>query len=343
MKFLPVIVMAIAMLAACSNADSSAGEAEPSALVSVARAGPGDVETTMTVFGTVEQNAGSQMALSAPAEAMISRIVAPVGTAVARGQVILVLSPSPNTRSEGAQLSASATAASQAYDRAMRLRRDGLASDADVETARAAAQSAQAARGAAATKAGQLILRAPFAGFVETIANSPGEMVAAGTTIVTIARSGDMRARFRLDQGLLGRLSRGAGINVSLPTDEGDNATTLPIAAIDPTIDPQSRQASIYVNVPGANDIGAGQPLKGVVTLERAAAGSVTVPYAALLDDGGQPYVFVVSKGIALRKDVTVSASDGTTAAISSGVNAGDMVVTQGGTALDDGMKVRTK
>ena len=343
MRFFPIAVAVALSLAGCSNSSDTTAAPEPSALVTLTRAGPGNVATAMTIFGTVEQNAGSQMALSAPAEATVSRIVAPVGTAVAQGQAILVLAPTPGTRADTAQMLATASAADQAYQRALRLRKDGLASDADVESARAAAQSANAARNAASTKAGQLTLRAPFAGYVETIANSPGEMVAAGTTIVTIARSGAMRARFRLDHSLLGRISRNSGVNVSLSTDEGDNAMALPIIAVDPTIDPQSRLASIFVNIPAGNDIGAGQPLKGEITLEQAESGAVVVPYAALQDDGGQPFVYVADKGVARRKDITISASDGTTVAISAGLKAGDMVVTQGGTALEDGMKVRTK
>ena len=94
--------------------------------------------------------------------------------------------------------------------------------------------------------------------------------------------------------------------------------------------------------MPAAFGSGTGQPLSGEVTLEQSSS-ATTIPYEALLDDGGQPYVFVVAAEIAHRKDVELGASDGTTVAIVSGVRVGDMVVTRGGTALDDGTKVRTK
>ena len=69
----------------------------------------------------------------------------------------------------------------------------------------------------------------------------------------------------------------------------------------------------------------------------------LAIPYAALLDDGGQPFVYVVQAGIAHRRDVTTGAAEGDRIAVTSGVKAGDLVVTQGGTALEDGMKVRTR
>lgn len=67
------------------------------------------------------------------------------------------------------------------------------------------------------------------------------------------------------------------------------------------------------------------------------------VPYSAVLDDGGQPFVFVVTKGVAHRRDVRLGASNGVTISVASGIALGDQVVIEGGTALEDGMKVRTK
>ena len=53
--------------------------------------------------------------------------------------------------------------------------------------------------------------------------------------------------------------------------------------------------------------------------------------------------MFVVASGTAHRRDVTVGATDGDRVAITRGVKAGERVVTQGGTAVEDGIKVRTK
>ena len=328
------------MLAACSASSNTAPAPEPVALVSLARAQSGGVASTLSIYGTVEQNAASQYTLSAPVEATVSRIAAPAGTPVGRGQLVVALVPSPSTRAQIARLSADARAAQQAYERTRRLRADGLVSDAEVESARAAAQGAQASRAALSSQSGQLALRAPGAGFVQSIATSPGNLVPPGTTVATISRNGDLRARFGIDPASIARLSRGAGVR--LKPSGGGQAITVPITSVDPTVDPQTRLASVYVRVPAAYGTGAGQPLSGEITLEQVSAG-VTVPYEALLDDGGQPYVFVVTKGTAHRKDVEAGASDGKNVAIAKGIQVGDQVVTRGGTALEDGMKVRTK
>lgn len=340
MKFRPFVMAAAAALAACSASSDNAPAADPTALVKLAQAQAGSVASTQAVYGAIELNADTQFTLSVPVEAVVSRILAPVGSPVRRGQVVVVLTPSPSTRADVARISAQALSAQQAYERAQRLRTEGLVSDAEVESARAAAQSARASRAALATQTSGLALRAPGSGFVQSIASNPGDLVTGGSTIATISRSGDLRARFGIDPALLPRLAREAG--VQLASSGGQPASVLPIRAVDPSVDPLTRLASIYVTVPAGMTGGAGQPLKGEVTLEQAGS-AVTVPYAALLDDGGQPYVFVVTKGVATRKDVTVGATDGSTVAITKGVAAGDDVVIEGGTALEDGMKVRTR
>lgn len=333
-------IAAVGILAACSGSSDAPPAPDPTALVSLAQAQSGGVASTQSIYGTVEQNADTQYTLSAPVEATVSRIAAPVGTPVSRGQLVVALSASPSTRADLARLSADARSAQQAYERAQRLRTDGLVSDAEVESARAAAQGAQASRAALSTQSGQLALRAPGAGSVQSIATSPGNLVSAGTTVATISRNGDLRARFGIDPALIGRISRSAGVR--LAPSGGGQSITVPIVSVDPAVDAQTRLASVYVRVPAIYNMGAGQPLSGEVTLEQS-SDAVTVPYDALLNDGGQPYVFVVSQGAAHRKDVEIGASNGSRVAVTKGVQMGDQVVTRGGTALEDGMKVRTK
>ena len=53
--------------------------------------------------------------------------------------------------------------------------------------------------------------------------------------------------------------------------------------------------------------------------------------------------MFVVEKGVARRRDVVIATEGEDGVALTRGVNPGEQVVTAGGTALEDGMKVRFK
>jgi RND family efflux transporter MFP subunit len=293
----------------------------------------------VTLYGAVENDAYGRHVLAAPIEARLVAIDAPVGTAVRAGQVVARLAPSPTSRVDLAKARSDAAAARSAYARAQRLRADGLASDADVETARAAAETATATSASMAASSGALTLRTPAAGFIETIAFAPGDIVPAGSAVATLAASGRLRARFGIDPTLAGRLHRGMALHAATPDGK---TIDLPIQSVDPVVDPQTRLASVFATVPAGAGIGANATLTATVSLAGGGA-ALSVPYAALLDDAGQPYVFVVANGVAHRREVELGPVGGDRVAIARGLKPGDRVVTAGGTAIEDGMKVRTK
>lgn len=340
MKAALALTLAILLAACGAGEDAADGEAKPVALVALALAQQGTVDETLTVYGAVEAGAMGKHVLAAPAEATVVAIEAPVGTKVGAGQVVVRLAPSPTSKLDYAKAATDAAAAQAAYARAQRLRADGLVSDADVETARAAAQSASATRASLGARNGALTLRSPTAGFVESVASAPGDLVAPGTAVASIAGSGNLRARFGLDPAQASRIKPGMVIRVTPPSGI---AFSAPVLSVDPVVDPTTKLASLFVNVPAGSGIGTNSALNGQLDLGSNGGAALTIPYGALLDDAGQPYVFVVSKGIAHRRDVETGPVSGERVVIVKGVKPSDQVVTEGGTALEDGMQVRTK
>ena len=334
-------VLVFLTLAACSSGSTQKNNAPaPTALVKLAPVTSGSVAQMITIYGAAQNDATNQRTLTAPAEALVSRFVVPQGNPVRKGQLVVQLSPSPTTRLDVANARAAATTAQLAYERAKRLRNDGLVSDAEVESARAAAQTSQATVSSLSGRAGSLSLTAPVSGYVESYPVGEGQLVAAGTSVAMIAQAGDLRARFGIDSALARQISRGGSLDLLRGPDQPP--LTVPIISVNPVVDPATRLASIYTRIPASAGIGAGEPLRAKVTIQTPDIGP-SVPYKALLNEGGQPYVYIVSQGVAHRQDVTVGASNGSRVAITKGLSSGAKVVVQGGTALEDGMKVRTK
>lgn len=335
-----MVLIAVLGCAGCSGGSADETAPAPVALVTLATVEQGSLSQQVKLYGVAEGGAGAKIALTAPAEAIVARIVAPVGARVGLGDVVAQLSPAPNTRLDVAKASADARAADAAYSRARRLRADGLVGNAEVDTARAAATSADATRASLAGRAGSLTLRARAAGFVESIPVNVGDLVQAGAMVATITRPGDLRAHLGADPAIARVLH--AGTPVRFEATAGRAAFTVPIQSVAPIVDPTTRLAAVFAELPAAAGLGVGETLTGTVPIGNI-GNSLTIPYSALLDDGGQPYLFVVSRGIAHRRDVAVGPTEGDRVAITSGVHAGEQVVVQGGTAIDDGMKVRTK
>ena len=332
-----LLILAALLIAGCSKGGDESATDEPVAEVRVATAALGSSNGAIVAYGATEAGPGAIHSLVAPAEAIVDTVWAPTGTAVGVGQPVVSLRPSRTSRLENAKALGDAQAANAAYARALRLRKDGLASDADVETARSAAVSARAAVANMGIGSG-LTLRASVAGTVQGLTAKPGDQIPAGTAVATVIGRGDLRARFGVDPVIAPRIHPGTTAQIELAG--GGTPITVPIVGVDPTVDATTRLASVFVRVPSGFSLAAGEPLRATVQIGATGQG-ITVPYSALLDDGGRSYVFVVQKGVAKRVDVSPGSSAGDTVQILKGLQPGDQVVVEGGTALDDGMKVK--
>jgi RND family efflux transporter MFP subunit len=335
------ITAPLALLAACSSGGETDTAAEaPVALVTLAPATQGAAHEDMTLYGAVEPGPEGRLSLVAPAEAKVAEIRVATGTTVRRGQIIARLQPSAQGRADAAKAASDAAAADKAFARATRMRGDGLMSDADVETTRAAAAAADALRDSFASRTAGFVLRAPADGTVDTVAATVGDLLQAGAAVASVTRAGDLRVRFGLDPD--SAQSVHPGMTIHIASAAAHAPIDVAVETVNANVDPQTRLASLYAHVPAASGLRIGETLSATVPI-MGPGGALTIPYAALLDDGGQPYVFVVSGGIAHRRDVETAASSGARVAITKGVRAGERVVTAGGTAIEDGMKIRTR
>lgn len=332
--FLPLM-----FLAGCGSggSDDAGDKADPVAQVRTAPATLGATAEQTIVYGTAEAGPGGERTLIAPAETIVDQILAPNGTAVRAGQIVATLKPSRTTAIDLVKAFADATSAEAALARARRLRADGLASDADVETARAAAQTARATQANLGISRAGMALRAPIAGVVQGLTAKSGDQLAAGATVAGIMVKGDLRAHFGIDPAIAQRVRSGQPLD--LETISGGAHASLSVSGVDSQVDPTTRLASVYARIPSDFGVGSGESLRGSLSLAAQAHG-LTIPYAALLDEGGRSYVFIVKAGVAHEQSVSPGSSAGDRIEILKGLHAGDKVVTEGGTALEEGMKV---
>lgn len=333
-----IVIAPLALLAGCGGSSDEEAAPDPVAAVKTAVATVGQGNQSIDVFGVAEALPGDERGMSIQAEARVERIVAPTGTLVRAGQVVAILSPSQTTQLDMAKARSDASAASAALARTMRLRKDGLVSDAEVEAARAAAQVASATLSTTGQRSGTLVLRAPVSGTVQNLTAKPGDLLPAGTTVATIGAQVNLQARFGLDPAMATRVARGQ--QVSLGSSNSDARVQTSISGIDIQVDPTTRQVFALARIPGGAGFALGQPLRGNIAVSGTVSG-VTIPYSALLDDGGKSFVFVVDKDTAHQVPVLPGNSAGDRIIVLKGLKAGDRVVTEGGTALEDGMKVR--
>jgi len=336
-KRILLLVLCLPIAACGASGSKESDQAKPVAQVRTAVAIGGGAAETVTAYGVAEQAPGNDRGLTTQADAILAQIVAPTGTSVSPGQVVAVLAPTAIARLDIAKASTDERASEQALARTLRLRKDGLASDADVNSARATYQTAAQTLAAARQRGSTLVLRAPIAGNVQGLTAKAGDVIPAGTTVATVGARGDLRAHLGVDPAIATRVRIGQPISISA-VNRTFTAMTA-VSGINPLVDPTTRLASIFARLPGGQGFGPGESLRGSISVS-GGGGGVLIPYSALLDDGGRTYVFVVKDGVASQRDVTPGNSIGETIQVLQGLQPNERVVTEGGTALEDGMKV---
>jgi HlyD family secretion protein len=110
-----------------------------------------------------------------------------------------------------------------------------LQADADLAAARADAERARGQLEEARANRSDLRLLAPFAGTVATRTAEPGEVVAAGTPVVTLVNLGQVYLRAFVPEGAIGRVRVGQPARVYL-----DSAPSTPIDATVSRVDPEA-------------------------------------------------------------------------------------------------------
>ncbi len=326
-------------VAAVGCARKPAAEDAPAAVAEVTTVvlAAGELDRTVTAFGAAEFAAGGEATLSAPMEATVARVDVGAGAAVRQGQTMLALLPSAQSRADLAKATADAAQAAAALARAERLRATGLDSNADVETARAAAVTADASlRGLRARQSG-LAVRSPVTGLVESVSVGPRDLIAAGATLAKVGRASDLKVRLGLDPAKAAAVRLGAAVRLQPLGGEGGVIDGV-VSLVDRRLDPQTHMAGVVVSAPPSR-LAPGEALRAEIVLGHARG--PLVPRRAILWDGDKPYVLVVAGGKVHRKDIAVAAETSDQVVIGQGAAVGDRIVVEGGASLDDGAAVR--
>lgn len=209
-----------------------------------------------------------------------------------------------------------------------------------LDSANAQLVTAEAQARVARNEAGYSVLLADADGIiVETLAE-PGQVVAAGQTVVKLAHAGPREATVNLPETVRPVIGSSAQARLYGPSSVPSPAR---LRQLSDAADPSSRTYEARYVLDGE---AAAAPLGATVTIRVAAPASdpeIQVPLGAVLDDGRRPGVWVLDRAtstVRFRPVQLVRVSSET--AVISGVSAGDPIVSLGAHLLQEGARVRT-
>jgi len=243
----------------------------------------------------------------------------------------------------------------------------GLSSEAEMDRARAGSESlaAQLERKQADVRVAEkqldvyrqqledTVIRAPFAGVVVAKNAQPGEMispVSAGggftrTGIGTIVDMGSLEIEIDVNETYINRVKPGQKIIATLDAYP-DWSIPCHVIAIIPTADRQRATVEVRVGFDELDtrilpDMGVKVAFQeeGVVT--SAGRAGVMVPQSAVIEAGGKQFVLLVADGTVERRAIATAAERGKEILVISGISAGDKVIINASSNLQDGDRVK--
>lgn len=280
-----------------------------------------------------------------------------VGDNVQAGQILLALDPkdvNQSVEAASAQLASARANYQLAADNAARysaLYAQGAVSEAirdqyntQLEAASAALRQAQAQANVSSNQLGYTQLVSDTSGVVTALNAEVGQVVAAGTPIATVVRSGEREVHINVPESV--KLSVGQQAAVSFWALPGVEATGH-VREIASMADPVTRTYKVCVAVPAwPTEAKLGMTAKVSFADEAVNANASTVagyliPAQALYQINNKAQVWVVRERKAQLVEITVAGYAGNDIIISQGLRQGDKVVTAGLAKLIPNQEVR--
>jgi HlyD family secretion protein len=337
------------------SARSAAGSKAKGVPVRTVEVAARDLDDVAVLTGTLHPR--SEIQVVAQVSARLMRVVRDEGSRVAAGEVLAVLEDADYRLAHDRAAAALATAeANRAHATAEKERaesllktggitdKDRLSADVALQVATASVAQAKAEESIAALQLDRCRITAPFAGRVAKRHADVGAMVANGTPVFTLVDDGLLEFRAAAPSADWGRVKVGAEADVTADALSGFDVRGR-VARVVPLVDDRSRTFDVVVEVPGSRDLVGGLFARARIRVGRV-SGALVVPPQALVRDGGSPgeaQTFVVSKGVAERRTVSlgVEAADGIQ--VTQGLAAGDVVVLDPPVALASGSAVEAE
>lgn len=243
-------------------------------------------------------------------------------------------------------------------DRAVKLGKTGTSSVSQVEQATAAAEVAdarlQAARQSVSVgeadikvvdsqianidlKLARTGVKAPVAGIVSARNAKMGAIASgAGEPLFTLIRDGELELVADLSETEIRKVEPGQKAIVRLAG--GRDTIEGVVRLVSPTVDAESRQGFIRIDIDEASGARAG--MYGSAEVIVAEKTALALPLSAVTTDRNGSFARMVDNGVVRQAKIETGIQDGALIEVSGGLKAGDIVVEKAGAFVRDGDRI---
>lgn len=338
---LAVVLTAATLLAGCGsragNGEDKKDDTPPAVTVEAVAAEPRAMAASYSGSAPLEARAEAQVVAKTSGVAL--EVLVEEGDVVRAGQV-LVRIDADRARLNLAQVDAQVKKLEANFRRASELVKQQMVSVGDHDQLRYDLENARAAWRLAQLELSYTSVTAPISGVIASRSIKPGNFVQINTPIIRIVDNSRLEATLNVSERDRTSLREGLPVRMSVDALPGRVFEGV-VDRIAPVVDAGSGTFRVVCAFdPGEEALQPGMFARiGIDYDTRASA--LAIPRSALLEDEGDPAVYVVRDGKAVRTAITTGYVDGGFIEVRDGLAEGDRVVTAGKVALRDGAQVQ--
>jgi RND family efflux transporter MFP subunit len=179
-------------------------------------------------------------------------------------------------------------------------------------------------------------MTAPISGVVEAVNLTLNNFAASGTVAFVISNGSNKTVTFYVTDQVRQTLTAGQEVSVVSDGRTYQGAVT----EISGVVDAATGLFKVKAVINEAQSLPDGLAVELTTTAYRS-SGAILIPSDAVYFDEGNAYVYVAQDGTVVRTEVTVGLYTADTIAVTSGLTAGDEVITTWSAGLKDGAPIR--
>lgn len=267
------------------------------------------------------------------------------GQSVRKGQVLARLDDQM-IRQQIEPLRVQLATAEDTYKRTKNLFDQGIGTYQTVLNAQTQVNTLRQQIGVIQKQASLMTVTAPASGVADIVSVRVGEMFVGATAAgpqIRIVNTNDLKVVAQVPENYLNKVKVGSDVLVFLP--DLNRTLNAKVTVAGRTIDPTNRAFYIEARIPSTPELRPNQI--AVVKIQDYAAGNaVTIPVNVLQNDEKGKYVMVAvkegAKMIARKRNITVGELYGDKLEVKSGLQSGDVLITEGFQGLYEGQVVTT-
>lgn len=327
------------LLTACSDNDGQAAQQRPPTIVNIVTPREATLQETVTMAGSLV--ATQQALLSSEREGIIRKIFITGGQQVKTGQRLIQINNETAT-AELKRAKSDVKLRREESARAKSLLKRQVNSQYDVDKALAQLDTALANEEIVLAELNKRLIKAPFSGQLGIRKVNVGSYVKKGEALIELVSLDPLYVDFKIPETAISSVKKGDKLVFNLPALPALklNAT---VRSISPSVNPKTRTIAVRATVENSEKKLKPGLFAKIKLPIKSHAKVLWLPETAIFQEGDNKMVMLNESGKARRVKVEVLSYQNGEVAISDGISAADIIVSEGHHKVPfDGMAIMT-